>query len=221
MILTKGQGAIEYLLIIGAAVIIAVIVIALMMGLGGQGTGAVEEAGVGSEYSKGLIQAKSCTKLPFIEDDHMGSNHSDRIPKNYSYYLGFTADQIMTEYYYDNTPNVYIENNVFVGNGPMIPKNIAANDSKMLDYIEAAIRNKDISILINGKDALSQGYEVKVFRLGEPDLTITNTKMIAVYYAIDEIYTWIVVDEGLGKNWTAYGYHAKAKVELCYLDKVI
>ena len=48
----RGQGAIEYLLIIGAAVIIAVIVIALMMSLSGQGTGAVEEAGVSSIYQQ-------------------------------------------------------------------------------------------------------------------------------------------------------------------------
>ena len=47
----KAQGAIEYLLIIGAAVIIAVIVIALMMGLAGQGTQATEEAGLGKAYS--------------------------------------------------------------------------------------------------------------------------------------------------------------------------
>jgi len=33
----KGQGALEYLLLIGGAVLIAVIVIALLVGLGGQG----------------------------------------------------------------------------------------------------------------------------------------------------------------------------------------
>ncbi len=48
----SGQGAIEYLLIIGAAVIIAVIVIALMMGLAGQGTQATQEAGVQTTYSE-------------------------------------------------------------------------------------------------------------------------------------------------------------------------
>lgn len=52
---SKGQGAIEYLLIIGAAVIIAVIVIVVMMTLAEQGTTAVEEAGLGSEYNKGLM----------------------------------------------------------------------------------------------------------------------------------------------------------------------
>ena len=54
---TKAQGAIEYLLIIGAAVIIAVIVIALMMGLAGQGTEATEEAGVGSAFEQAQCQA--------------------------------------------------------------------------------------------------------------------------------------------------------------------
>ncbi len=57
---TKAQGAIEYLLIIGAAVIIAVIVIALMMGLAGQGTEATEEAGLGNEFEKAQCQA-NCT----------------------------------------------------------------------------------------------------------------------------------------------------------------
>ena len=47
---SQGQGAIEYLLIIGAAVIIAVIVISLMMGLAGQGTGAVQDADVSDIY---------------------------------------------------------------------------------------------------------------------------------------------------------------------------
>ena len=54
---TKAQGAIEYLLIIGAAVIIAVIVIALMMGLAGQGTEATEEAGVGNAFEQAQCQA--------------------------------------------------------------------------------------------------------------------------------------------------------------------
>jgi uncharacterized protein (UPF0333 family) len=46
----KGQGAIEYLLIIGAAVIIAVIVISLMMTLSQQGTGAADDADVEGIY---------------------------------------------------------------------------------------------------------------------------------------------------------------------------
>ena len=45
-----AQGAIEYLLIIGAAVIIAVIVIALMMSLAGQGTQAAQDADVRDIY---------------------------------------------------------------------------------------------------------------------------------------------------------------------------
>ncbi len=52
-----GQGAIEYLLIIGAAVIIAVIVIALMMSLAGTGTENTQEAGLDSAYS-GLMGIK-------------------------------------------------------------------------------------------------------------------------------------------------------------------
>ena len=52
MIMEKGQGAIEYLLIIGAAVIIAVIVIALMMNLGATGTTAVDDAETESTYNE-------------------------------------------------------------------------------------------------------------------------------------------------------------------------
>ena len=48
---SKGQGAIEYLLIIGAAVIIAAIVIGVMMGLSTTGTEQVEEAGAGDTYA--------------------------------------------------------------------------------------------------------------------------------------------------------------------------
>ncbi len=47
----KAQGAIEYLLIIGAAVIIAVIVIALMMSLSTEGTSAADDANVGGALS--------------------------------------------------------------------------------------------------------------------------------------------------------------------------
>jgi Flp pilus assembly pilin Flp len=53
----KGQGAIEYLLIIGAAVIIAVIVIALMMTLSQQGTTAADDANIDGTYSD-LIDQK-------------------------------------------------------------------------------------------------------------------------------------------------------------------
>ena len=53
----QAQGAIEYLLIIGAAVIIAVIVIALMMSLAGTGTQNTQEAGLDSAYS-GLMGIK-------------------------------------------------------------------------------------------------------------------------------------------------------------------
>ena len=52
----RAQGAIEYLLIIGAAVIIAVIVIAVMMGLSTTGTEGAAEAseGVEGQYDEAL-----------------------------------------------------------------------------------------------------------------------------------------------------------------------
>lgn len=53
----KGQGSIEYLLIIGAAVIVAVLVITLMMSLSGTGTQNVEDSGVDSAY-EGLFGIK-------------------------------------------------------------------------------------------------------------------------------------------------------------------
>jgi uncharacterized protein (UPF0333 family) len=56
----KAQGAIEYLLIIGAAVIIAVIVIALMMGLAGQGTGAADDAGIDETFVSLQCQKDCC-----------------------------------------------------------------------------------------------------------------------------------------------------------------
>ncbi len=49
--ISKAQGAIEYLLIMGAAVIIAVIVIMLMMSLSDTGTTNIQEAGLESIYS--------------------------------------------------------------------------------------------------------------------------------------------------------------------------
>ena len=64
---SKGQGAIEYLLIIGAAVIIAVIVIALMMTLSQQGTGAAEEAGLEDVFEKAQCQ-KDCGFLGINTD---------------------------------------------------------------------------------------------------------------------------------------------------------
>jgi hypothetical protein len=56
---SKGQGAIEYLLIIGAVVIIAVIVIAVMMSLSQQGTTAAEDAGLEDTFEKAQCQ-KDC-----------------------------------------------------------------------------------------------------------------------------------------------------------------
>jgi uncharacterized protein (UPF0333 family) len=57
---TNGQGAIEYLLIIGAAVIIAVIVIAFMMGLTQEGTNVSDEAGIEDTFIAAQCQ-KDCS----------------------------------------------------------------------------------------------------------------------------------------------------------------
>ena len=55
----RAQGAIEYLLIIGAAVIIAVIVITLMGSLSATGSMNVKEAGVENTFHKNL-DIKDC-----------------------------------------------------------------------------------------------------------------------------------------------------------------
>lgn len=56
----KAQGAIEYLLIIGAAVIIAVIVITLMMSLSGTGSQQVKTADAENQFHLAL-DIKDCT----------------------------------------------------------------------------------------------------------------------------------------------------------------
>jgi Flp pilus assembly pilin Flp len=70
----KGQGAIEYLLIIGAAVIIAVIVIALMMTLSQQGTTAADEAGLEDTYEEAQCQSN----CDYLEGE--ASNCYDKYP---------------------------------------------------------------------------------------------------------------------------------------------
>jgi hypothetical protein len=66
-----GQGAIEYLLIIGAAVIIAVIVIALMMTLAQQGTTATEEADVKDIYHDLKVNLRGY-EIEIIAGDNSG-----------------------------------------------------------------------------------------------------------------------------------------------------
>jgi len=77
----KAQGAIEYLLIIGAAVIIAVIVIAVMMGLSGTGTGAIDDTDVGSAYEGIMgIRDKYAGQMKIILSFAAGGTSSVIVP---------------------------------------------------------------------------------------------------------------------------------------------
>jgi len=73
----KGQGAIEYLLIIGAAVIIAVIVITLMVSFAGQGQQAAEGADVGGALEEGQC-LNDCTFLG--SNNGMGDSCEEKYP---------------------------------------------------------------------------------------------------------------------------------------------
>jgi|SRR3989344_879836 len=60
----KGQGALEYLLLIGGAILVAVIVIALIVGLGGTNAGEANKTvrdGLCSKYSDSNVGCNSQT----------------------------------------------------------------------------------------------------------------------------------------------------------------
>jgi hypothetical protein len=60
---TRGQGAIEYLLIIGAAILIVAIVILAVTGILGGGQGQTDQAKIDQEKASGGLscQATNCT----------------------------------------------------------------------------------------------------------------------------------------------------------------
>jgi len=63
----KGQGALEYLLLIGGAILVAVIVIALIVGLGSSG---------GTEASQGAADAL-CAKYPITPSETLCTDHTN------------------------------------------------------------------------------------------------------------------------------------------------
>jgi hypothetical protein len=186
---SKGQGSIEYLLIIGAAVIIAVIVIVLMMALSQQGTTAVEEAGLGSEYTKGLISGKQCEKLLLGYDNGNNTGSSDYL-NTYSYYVSITPDKLSTFEWGINNSDFDLPNDVYVGQGLLITNGMSGEE--MIDRIYWALENKYISILINGKDALTLNYSLE--KSHTPNLNDSSGNTVGVIYW--ENKAWISVDKG-------------------------
>jgi len=64
----KGQGALEYLLLIGGAVLIAVIVIALLVGMGGQSREAAQDQATKAQQS--LDQPQAATIISIVPIDN-------------------------------------------------------------------------------------------------------------------------------------------------------
>ena len=207
----QGQGAIEYLLIIGAAVIIAVIVIALMMSLSGQGTAAAEEAGLGSEYTKALIMAKSCKKL-ILPDDNSGNG-------GHSYYTAVTDEKVSAINFLGED---FEEGHaISTGNGPLIPMGTLADNTYITDRVYWALENGYISVLVDGKNALDNGY--RLVRADDPaNIDGAGDVLAVVRWAyLGNTYTWITIDTDL-TGWDGdgiYGNHEEATVELCYLER--
>ncbi len=65
----KGQGALEYLLLIGGAVLIAVIVIALLVGMGGQSRDTATEQGERAQQATDIAQPAQITGIESFRDD--------------------------------------------------------------------------------------------------------------------------------------------------------
>ena len=59
----KGQGALEYLLLIGGAVLIAVIVIALLVGMGGQSRNTATDQANKAQQAMNVVEASQITSI--------------------------------------------------------------------------------------------------------------------------------------------------------------
>jgi len=64
----KGQGALEYLLLIGGAVLIAVIVIALLVGMGGQSRETAQDQATKAQQSLDQPQAATIVSITPIDN---------------------------------------------------------------------------------------------------------------------------------------------------------
>lgn len=89
----------------------------------------------------------------------------------------------------------------------------------MVDRVYWALENKYISILVNDKDALLNGYSLEK----SSDSTIESIgNTIGVIYWDNK--AWISVDKGpfgWDDDGYYYGLHEEANIELCYINKKI
>ncbi len=101
----KGQGALEYLLIIGAAVIIAVIVIAVIMGLTQSGTKATDDADIQGSFDAANLQL--CEQKDYVYTFNDEETCAVKFPAHYAYYVDCkdcTSASVTTIVLTDNTP---------------------------------------------------------------------------------------------------------------------
>ena len=68
----KGQGALEYLLLIGGAVLIAVIVIALLVGMGGQSRDAAQEQADRAQQAADVPQPAQIVSVNSLRENCVG-----------------------------------------------------------------------------------------------------------------------------------------------------
>jgi len=80
----KGQGALEYLLLIGGAILVAVIVIALIVGLGGTGGAEAQKSvrdGLCAKYSDSQANCESIdTTISFDGTDYLCTWNDNTTP---------------------------------------------------------------------------------------------------------------------------------------------
>jgi len=133
----KGQGALEYLLLIGGAVLIAVIVIALLVGMGGQSRGTAQDQA--TKASKVLDQPQPATVVS-VAPGVIG-NCTTLTTGDYNGTMSFNWQKLseggtytMKVYdYSNNAKNVYIQSggalntNILDNNGAAVTAKILLN----------------------------------------------------------------------------------------------
>ena len=73
----QGQGALEYLLLIGGAILVAVIVISILVGLGGTGTDQATQAAADALCAQKPANAANCYGLETIRGEKFCCNVSN------------------------------------------------------------------------------------------------------------------------------------------------
>ncbi len=118
----KGQGALEYLLLIGGAVLIAVIVIALLVGMGGQSRDTAIDQATKAQQALDQPQAPSIIS---IVPDTCTANVDGNITVNWSkvgeggtymlYVYDYSGDQIDDGYNVTTEPSSFVLDDVNLG----------------------------------------------------------------------------------------------------------